>query len=301
MKNNSSNSIKLSDYIEYKISIQLITYGFPWIIIAGTIGNILSFIVLLRPRLRNHSFYTYLACLAITDTFVLYSSAFKTWMRSVTGFEILHNSAIGCKVFMFILLSSMHLSSWFLVLLTFDRLYAVWRPLRAGRVFNVRRGRLITSATIALCFLYNSHVFWTYKLENRKSTYHCVSTDEYRFFMKKIFPYLKMVTYSFLPFGLVLIMNIMIISSLLKRTAKFSDSLTGRQTSAVAGQYKVITLLLTVSFTWLFLTAPFSIWSVIGLYRGTGDIRQKADQLIPKTIVFALMYLNHAINFYIYW
>ena len=70
---------------EYKIGMAIITHILPVVIVLGTVGNMLSFIVLMRKRMRYTSVYFYLAMLACADTVVLYSSGFKTWIRIVSG------------------------------------------------------------------------------------------------------------------------------------------------------------------------------------------------------------------------
>jgi nitrate reductase NapE component len=84
-------------------------YLFPVVIFVGTIGNILSLLTLTRRRMRTSSVYVYLAVLACVDTSALYLSAFKTWLRFVSGFELLHISDAGCKIITFLfLVSSCH-------------------------------------------------------------------------------------------------------------------------------------------------------------------------------------------------
>ena len=69
----------------YTIGIFLIKYLLPFVIFLGTIGNLLSFIVMMKRRMRHTSVYLYLAMLSFADTIVLYLSGFKTWIRLVTG------------------------------------------------------------------------------------------------------------------------------------------------------------------------------------------------------------------------
>lgn len=104
-----------------RLAIQLAKYCLPLLIISGTIGNTLSFVVLIRKRMRSTSIYVYLLFLACVDMLVLYTSAFKTWIRILTDFEFLHQSGFTCKTTMFVLLVSQHMSAWLIVVVTFDR------------------------------------------------------------------------------------------------------------------------------------------------------------------------------------
>ena len=72
-------------HIKYTIGILLIKYLLPVVIALGTVGNLLSFLVLMKRRMRHTSVYLYLGMLTCADTVVLYLSGFKTWIRLVTG------------------------------------------------------------------------------------------------------------------------------------------------------------------------------------------------------------------------
>ncbi len=58
---------RINPYVEYHISLKLIQYGFPILILIGLAGNSVSFIVLVSRRLRNTSACVYLAGLTCTD------------------------------------------------------------------------------------------------------------------------------------------------------------------------------------------------------------------------------------------
>ena len=75
----------LSSRIEYKVGVAIVRHVLPIVIALGTMGNILSFFVLMRKRMRYTSVYFYLAMLSCADTVILYLSGFKTWIRLVTG------------------------------------------------------------------------------------------------------------------------------------------------------------------------------------------------------------------------
>ena len=105
------------------VAFALVRYLFPVIILVGTTGNLVSAAVMLRQRMRSTSIYRYLLVLAVVDTVVLYVSAFKTWLRLVSGVEWLHLSTAACKIIMFLLLVALHLSAWLIVVVSADRFY----------------------------------------------------------------------------------------------------------------------------------------------------------------------------------
>ena len=289
-------------------------YVFPVIIIIGSVGNGLSFLVLVRKRLRGNSLYFYLMVLTLADTLVLYVSCLKTWVRALTGFELLHVSAVSCKIIMFILLLSMHMSAWLVVLVTFDRFVSVWFPFRAATICTARRARVITACLLLAVILYNVHIFWTIGIQQDGNKHKFCKPDPDNPFMQQPFEYLKLATYCFVPFITVFVLNLCIIfkitrgSSVLRRTGSMvvnrkaiiqQCSLSGHGTALKnTRQQRVIYMLLTLSFSWLILTAPYAIVSVI--ITAAPNLMAKNSVILGKTISFLLLYLNHSINFYLY-
>ena len=176
----------------------------------GTIGNTLAFCVLIRRRMRSTPMYFYLTLLAVVDTFVLYVSAFKVWIRAVTQFEVLHLSNFGCKLLMFILLCSFYLSAWLVVLVTLDRFLVIWFPFRGYLLMRIRRARLTAAVLAVVVAAYNVHVFWTMSLHRYGSSVTCDAHED-NFFMMHIFEYLKLVSYCVVPFVIVIALNIAIL------------------------------------------------------------------------------------------
>lgn len=64
-------------------------------------------------------------------------------------------------------------------------------------------------------------------------------------------------------------------------------------------QRRLTRMLLFVSFVWLVLSAPFALYSLVVNF---SDEQQRfaARNLLAKIICFLLVYVNHAINFYLY-
>ena len=300
----------------------VVKYVFPVIIIIGSVGNGLSFLVLVRKRLRGNSLYFYLMVLTLADTLVLYVSCLKTWVRALTGFELLHVSAVSCKIIMFILLLSMHMAAWLVVLVTFDRFVSVWFPFRAATICTARRARVITACLLLAVIALDVHVFWTIGLhanpDSGEDRYCRPRPDDP--FMQQPFEYLKLATYSFIPFGAVFALNLGIIYKITRRSTvlRRCDSIvtttsirtsgggsfhseTALRDGAVARtlrQQRVIYMLLTLSFSWLILTAPYAIVSVI--ITAKLDMMSMNSFVFWKTFAFLTLYLNHAINFYLY-
>jgi len=122
----------------------------------GTLGNMTSLAVLLRPRMRGKSVYLFLVLLAIADTVVLYVSAFQIWIKVITGFQLPNVSNWSCRGVNFLHLVSTHMAAWIVVLVTIDRFVAVWFPLQATSWCTVKRASIASTICTVLVVIYRS-------------------------------------------------------------------------------------------------------------------------------------------------
>ncbi len=293
-----SEGTRNNNYMEYRISMGLIQWGFPVLILIGLAGNSISFIVLVSRKLRNTSAYVYLAGLACADNGVLLLSAFKTWIRAVFQWELLHVSNIGCKTVMWLFLTSLHLSAWFIVAMSMDRFLVIWFPFRASRICTATRARMVVIVFLVTMAIGNSHVFWTLGLQSydNNTVTICGPAPEDHL-MTDVYPYVKLVTYSILPFVIVLVLNLCIIWKLWIHHQPFGEKNKPGYANRHS-QNRITIMLLTVSCLWLILTAPFTMVSL--LLRHTKNAHGAAQTLLYKTLCFTLLYINHSINFFLY-
>ena len=135
----------------------------------------------------------------------------------------------------------------------------------------------------------------------KRRVYQC-SPRPLDYFMHRVYPYMKLVTYAILPFTFVLVFNLAIIYRVTRNSLPHSNGgdHAGHDPSTTErhGQGRITYMLLTVSFMWLALTVPFTVWTFANP-RPT-DSHSRAKAFLVKTVCFLLMYTNHGINFYIY-
>ena len=291
------NFQSIEDTLSYKQAIFLITWFFPVIILVGTMGNFLSFVIMLRREMRQTPTFLYLATLAVADTCVLYLSALKTWVRTISGFELLHMSNAGCKIIFFIIHFSINFSAWLIVAVTIERFLAVWYPLKANTLCSLSRARFIV-LMIALIFILNSHIFWTAELHHYPVSGHSsCQAYAYENFVCNVFPWIHMVLYSFLPFVILLVFNSLIIVSLVKNKGIFSN-MTKDERSSREKHHRLAITLLSISFTWIITTMPRPLHQIATPQPTSMD--EAGYRLLGKVICYMLMYTNHSINFFLY-
>jgi len=152
---------------------------------------------------------------SLTNVFYRFVSAFKTWIRVVTGVEWLHASDAACRSLTFVLLVALHLSAWLIVLLAVDRFVTVWYPFGATSFCSVRGACVAISCLLAVAVVGNAHAFWTFGLSEDWSPPRCVPVPG-NWFMNVAFNYVKFSSYSFMPFVVVAVLNVLIISRVVR-------------------------------------------------------------------------------------
>ncbi|XP_052782886.1 psychosine receptor-like [Mya arenaria] len=206
-----NDDIELNDHLPYRIGNYLWIYGSPVLILVGTVGNILSIIVLLRPRLRDTTTMFYLTCLSIGDLFTLYTGLLRYWIYRTFDIDVRNLSNASCKIHTFLVYLSLDFTVWVLVCVTVDRFLSVSMPFRAKRLCTMTRSRIVIAGILLLLSLKNMHFLWTLTL---------VETWEYRcdgdssedvHFLRFIWPWLDLAVFCLVPFSVMIVCNIKII------------------------------------------------------------------------------------------
>lgn len=283
-----------------RLAIALLIWLLPVVIIFGTIGNIFSFVLMLQREMRHTSTYFYLAILAVADTVVLFVSAFKTWIRTLSNFELLHISDASCKTLTFLTYFSLHLSAWLIVAVTIERFIVVWFPLKATSICSTRRAKLTTVGIMLTLFLLNIHLFWTAVLisdpDSDQKT--CGMRQDNELLYSDVIPWLHLTVYSFVPFAALLFFNTMIIISLIKHRQVITSQMTKDDRRTRNNNHRTAVTLLCISFVWIITTTPSALYIVLPLKPTT--IEEAAKLLLVKVVCFIIMYINHSINFLLY-
>lgn len=311
MSNNQPQRITLDDilseYWEYTGARDLCLYGYPVILILGTLGNFLTLVVMLKSEMRKRSTGFYMCALSVFDTLVLYFSCFRQWFSMVRDSEVLATSDAACKTMNFLSYTLFDVAVWLLIVMTLERFLVVRFPLLAPKVASVTIARNCLAVLVMAMCTFNVHFFWTVSLDERG---HCRYTDEYRHFHDSVWPWMDATVYSFLPFLLLLILNILIIhihrrATVIRKTRIRLHSGEMSTPRIVGVQLRLTTMLIAVTMTFLLLSAPNVILICIrhkyfDFSEKINDFRDIAVYRFVAMVTNFCLYLNHAINFFLY-
>ena len=291
---------KMTSYWQYQWNLDIKKAVPPFIIILGTIGNVLSLIVLLRPRMRVKSTFLYLAGVAAADLIVLIVGPLRKWVTDIGNVDFAGRFNWVCKTVCFLGGVSTHYSVWLLVFVTLERFVVIAMPMIFPLV--CRRSRALTAMGVLLGIVLaiNVHVFWTHGIvqHSSNSPTQCQElSSQYPEFLTAWF-WIDVCVYSILPFFIILTLNVLIIVNV-RRAGRMGVALS----SQVQTDVNLLTvMLLTLSFTFLLTTAPMSVYIMYRVLYVPEPLTPLwvAEITLARTLCLLIMWINHAINFFLY-
>ena len=303
----------------------IITLGFiPAFCLFGSIGNILSLIVLFHQRMRNQTNYI-LGALCISDTLLLLHSGIFTGIAIQTKLDVREGMNVRAHIFPFIgaytSIVMARITSGLTTLLCVERFIAVYFPMQAHMTCTKRN----TVIAILLIFVTTFLVFLPFALKWTPATQvtpmnttitRSNLTDFYfnniPFFT--IYGTLLNVIYRFVPLLIIPILNVLMIRAVhrtwkLRRKMSATTNNMSRRFSGRTASYAntdeenhITIMLLTVSFVFFILILPGALNSIATHvwkdYSRKGRQRQLYKTLFSITYLFET--INSSVNFIIY-
>ena len=282
----------------------------PVVLTVGTVGNILTLIVLTRPRARQYSTAIYLIALSVVDFIALYTGLLRIFVVGVFDVDIRRVSEVSCKLHIFFVYFSTHCSSWLVCAVTVERVLSVWFPHRVKTGCHPKSA-VIGVLVIILCFMsINSHLMFGFTLQKDfdNSTNCMPHANAYTKFIDKAWPWVDMTFLFLIPFAVIVTGNVLIIARV-----KFSQKLRRRSCPNVASQrtsgepvFFLTAMLVTLNVVFMLCVMPIVIY-IIGQYTWwpardytTYSDYELAINNLLWVIVNLLNYVNYAVNFLLY-
>ncbi|TPP64181.1 G-protein coupled receptor [Fasciola gigantica] len=329
----------------------------PIIILLGSFGNILSFLVLRHPSTRYVSAFVYLTVRSVVDEVVLIVGLLRRWIDYLINRKLEDTSSTLCKMAQFAGVSSSFLSVWLTVTLTAERALVVSFPLHGTRFITYSRVRRLIFTLTVICVLLSTHFFITVDLipipgstkakkehayselweqdANRTvlqrnysqpelSTIMPTSEQVYRCNFKPEFAALAWlwttldaVIYCYLPFIFIFGLNVVIVHHanaaqkeqhrIRVRHSTISMQQLGKTPSFSREQVnnvrQMTIMLLVISFAFLITTLAIVVTKILSQVldlSGSSRRLQRLNFQLADSVAELLMYINHAMNFYLF-
>ena len=113
----------------YKIATFISTYWFPILFPIGFLGNILSFLVMIKPNNRKMSTCIYMAAISVNDSAML-AVAFHLWLISITS--KVQPTSVSCWLTHYLSAVVLQNSTFQILAMTADKYIAIKWPHKAA-------------------------------------------------------------------------------------------------------------------------------------------------------------------------
>ena len=300
---NNPNSIPLFHHpFLYGVAIYAL-----FLIIIGTVGNVLTIIILLRPNLRKLTAMRYLIAVAIADLCALYSwnlNLFYKHLINAYQNDLEDSSIISCRILSFIGFVSLQLSSWYLTLVSLDRCLNIHFLFWHRKMGRANRAVYIILIVTMIILLINSHllVLNGYQQSDcipfeKRTCFICYSRPTDPFYIFPKWEQIHVIIYNLIPFSIMLISNCFIIRRSIPASIQRSSLTdTGKRPSRNYRQRKqrqLTYILLFVTFLFVLLTTPVMIYNV---YLRNLLATKKPLKYILQGILLCMQYTSHAVS-----
>lgn len=324
---------ELQNFTTYRQDQWVRVYVPPVILGIGTLGNIVSFVVLMSPHMRKTSTYTYLAVLCLADTVVLYIGLLRSWHGHLTGRDVIHYNRWACKVVTWLSYSASVYSVWLLVAVTVERYIAVVHSMHAQVMNSLGRACRVVVGLLILLLAVHAHLL--YSMDLKLVTYlnvtepRCLPVPQAEVFISKYWHWVDACLYSLLPSLVMLVLNSVIIYKILasQRTRRYltqnrdrhdpaepprarttpgqsashrASETANRARRAQNENRRITVMLLVVSFTFIVLVLPRNVHLIYYQLKTLRSLDELAHKLLYGSLTSLLMYTNHSSNFWLY-
>jgi hypothetical protein len=238
------------------------------IIIIGCVGNTISFLIFRFDKdMKKMSSMMVLSFLSITDTISLFEWNLDHFIANNFETSIFYESIFSCRLLLFLQYWSIQCSGFLVSLLSIDRYFIIAsRPgsFGSGKLFGKPKTAFIESIFIMIFFMIlNSHVLmfngWkeeNFNLNNTNLNYtiHCY---EYTIdFDITLYEKFNIMTYCFIPFGLMLTFNLLIMKKLYFKRKNKVTSILPSTIGSLNSRKKLSITLIVISIAYIIMTVP---------------------------------------------
>ncbi|XP_074652852.1 C-C chemokine receptor type 2-like [Tubulanus polymorphus] len=275
-----------SNMANFWLYFGIFTVIFPF----GLVGNILTLIVMCTPTMRRRSYSVYLLVLSLFDlTMVAFNSI--GWINIVsilvTGpIAITFRTTSSCMAIEFFHDLGIMGGSWFIVMISFERLLIVHWPIKSRLICSVNSARIIAVFVTGFSVAFS---IWTATRVDYWSGYSCYFPEKDR----ALDHYLSVIFYFFVPVPLLTIFNICIVTKI------FRSKNMGNSERKDENITKVTITMMIVSTVFLICLLPVA-FVVSLLVAIPHDQQEQLGLSNAMQVCEIILAVNYCCNFYIY-
>ena len=266
---------------------------FPILIfVFGAIGNTLTVLVLRKKAYTGISTCYYMKALAISDNFVMVMLLFR-WIDNLPGDTIVHGDMF-CKLYFFFVRLGFSTSAWCIMAITIDRFIVVRYPFRAKILCSIYRTRITLVAIVSIHVITHLPYFWRYADTNAVTLSGRCPYDLPKDF-STVYQMLRIILVDrLLPWVVTLAFTVVTTVYIYRGNKKSTKDLRANRKEKTSIR-RVTSMSLSVAWVFFILTFPTSIFETIRILSNESSVT-----LFLYELFVYFLYLNSAINFYLY-
>ncbi len=285
------------------------------LLVLGTVGNILSFLVMRRKSLRVTSPGLYFAAIAVGDTVALFAGVLPFIIFYFSSVDLWSFHPWSCKIVIFTLFTSSDAAVWLVVAVTVDRFIAIKFPLKAKQLCTPKKARIVAVCLPVVAIFKNFHLFFTRGRqiledpelpEEQWLIINCgFPTPAIEYFENYVRNWIALALFWLIPVISVIVLNTFIVLALWKvrqvgpSQDSSQQSANKQQERARKSNSQLTAMFLSVSITFvLFLTPSITLIVVRPYLRMTKEQATRYDY--AQSFVDPISYLMHSTNFFLY-
>ena len=261
----------------------------------GLLANTLVIVVIVSGSLKKSVFMTILLVLAVADNLTLLSNSLV--QPGVFG-HIFGQTLLPCRVLVYIGLSSGAMSSWMVVLISIERVFAISYPLKVHIYFSMQRSCILISCFgVLICIFTVYSLFSAFIATDYDSTVCLLARPNTS--SDAIYSILNGLLYCLIPFCLITILNVVILKKLKSKKAFRARSQVHSQSSSHR-ERSLVPMMVAVSLVFALTTFPFTLLLIISLVLQLNGIERNEKNDWVFVLALGLSTLNHSLNFFFY-
>ncbi|XP_064641712.1 growth hormone secretagogue receptor type 1-like isoform X2 [Lineus longissimus] len=210
----------------------ILMYLPPFVLTIGTLGNIITSIIMQRIAHSVWSTCLYLAVLPIVETLWLWVQCGDKWLNKLADLQLsnqlLMTSNATCKIYPFIINFVIHFVQWLIVAATFEGFCVIRFPKRSRVMCTFERARAVIMLLTVLLICINAQFFWTYELvmmdgrDDKPRGIMCTFADKSttNVFQDLIWPTIDTMVAEILPITVILVLTALMIGTYIKTNGR---------------------------------------------------------------------------------
>ena len=279
--------------LTYKVATFIAKYWNPILVPIGLVGNVLSFLIMVKPTNRKLSTCIYMAAISVNDSTMMLL-IFYGWC--VDYLKIHKRYPLGCRMESFLIMSALQNATYQVVAMTIDKYIAVKWPHKAATYSTPRRAKWTIVVLYVCVIIYNLPDFFMTKMIGAVCASYVIGGV-----YAKIYSWLTFILNGIVPLALLIALNSTIMHEVRKSYKQFRNPVDkARESTKKAVENQLTLMLLLVTTLFLVLLIPTYVRFLYFAFANRDTPEKYAGAMLFYYISTRLYFTNSGINFFLY-